>query len=112
MRSGFRACVAKPTQLSVGTSPGSGARKASRKGAKAYFVQDFGANAAQPIEELIKTWRLPMQKIIISNYIMEMLRPHAPADELSYVPNSVDLDHFRSEPRGKQQTPTFGMVYS
>jgi glycosyltransferase involved in cell wall biosynthesis len=82
------------------------------KGAKAYFVQDFGANDAQPMDELAPTWRWPMQKIIISHYIMEMVKQHAGGDDLSYVANSVDLEQFASPPRGKQARPTIGMIYS
>jgi glycosyltransferase involved in cell wall biosynthesis len=31
---------------------------------------------------------------------------------MSYVPNSVDLEQFRSPVRGKQPTPTIGTIYS
>jgi glycosyltransferase involved in cell wall biosynthesis len=83
------------------------------KGAKAYFVQDFGANDAQPMEELARTWRLPLHRIIISQYIREMVKQHADdGREISYVPNAVDLEQFRSPPRGKQPTPAVGTIYS
>jgi glycosyltransferase involved in cell wall biosynthesis len=85
-----------------------------QKGAKAYFVQDFGANAGQPMDQLAATWRLPMHRIVISKYIEDLVRQHCPGDarEMSYVPNSVDLEQFRSPPRGKQPTPTVGTIYS
>ena len=83
------------------------------KGAKAYFVQDFGANAGQPIDKLAATWRLPMHQIVISRYIEDLVREHVPdAPEMSYVPNSVDLEQFASPPRGKQPTPVVGTIYS
>ena len=43
--------------------------KAPAKGAKVYFVQDFGANTGQPMEKLAATWRLPLHRIVISRYI-------------------------------------------
>ena len=84
-----------------------------RKGAKAYFVQDFGANAGQPMDKLAATWRLPMHQIVISRYIENLVREQVPdAPEMSYVPNSVDLAQFASPPRGKQRTPVVGTIYS
>jgi glycosyltransferase involved in cell wall biosynthesis len=83
------------------------------KGAKAYFVQDFGANDAQPLDKLRETWRLPMHKIIISSYIRQMVREACGPDEpLSDVPNSVDTTLFHAPPRGKQPRPTIGTMYS
>jgi glycosyltransferase involved in cell wall biosynthesis len=84
------------------------------KGAKAYFVQDFGANAGQPMEQLAETWRLPMHQIVISHYIRDLVDEHVPGAGagMSYVPNSVDLEQFRSPPRGKQPTPVVGTIYS
>jgi glycosyltransferase involved in cell wall biosynthesis len=84
-----------------------------RKGAKAYFVQDFGANDGQPMDKLAATWRYPMHRIVISKYIEDLVKQHAPGgSEMSYVPNSVDLEQFQSPPRGKQPTPVVGTIYS
>ncbi|MEA2708870.1 MAG: hypothetical protein QOF78_1471 [Phycisphaerales bacterium] len=83
------------------------------KGAKAYFVQDFGANAGQPMDKLAATWRLPMHRIVISRYIEALVKQHAlGGGEMSYVPNSVDLDQFASPPRGKQPSPVVGTIWS
>jgi glycosyltransferase involved in cell wall biosynthesis len=42
-----------------------------------------------------------------------MVRRHSRnSSEMSYVPNSVDLEQFRSPPRGKQPTPVVGTIYS
>ncbi|HYO11368.1 MAG TPA: glycosyltransferase family 4 protein [Tepidisphaeraceae bacterium] len=84
------------------------------KGAKAYFVQDFGANEGQPIDKLAETWRLPMHQIVISHYIRDLVDEQVPGTgaAMSYVPNSVDLEQFRSPPRGKQPTPVVGTIFS
>ncbi len=83
------------------------------KGAKIYFVQDFGANNAQPMDKLAATWNMPMHKIVISSYIRDLVRQHIPTDEpLSLVGNSVDLDLFHSPQRSKQPKPIIGTMYS
>ena len=83
------------------------------KGAKAYFIQDFGANLGQPMDKLVETWKLPMHRIVISQYIADLVKQHIGDDcEMSYVPNSVDLEQFRSPPRGKQREPVVGTIYS
>jgi glycosyltransferase involved in cell wall biosynthesis len=85
----------------------------ARKGAKVYFVQDFGANDAQPMEKLAETWNMPMHKIVISSYIEDLVRRHISADEpLSLVGNGVDLSLFHSPERSKQAQPTVGTMYS
>src|SRR5687768_152893 len=68
------------------------------KGGKAYFVQDFGAHESQPLDKLAATWRMPMHLIVISNFIMEIVKKHAPHAATSFVPNSVDLEQFQSPP--------------
>jgi glycosyltransferase involved in cell wall biosynthesis len=83
------------------------------KGAKAYFVQDFGANVGQPMDKLAATWNLPLHRIVISQYISNLVKQHAPGGgEMSYVPNSVDLEQFRSPVRGKQKSPVVGTIFS
>ncbi len=83
------------------------------KGAKVYYVQDFGANPGQPMDKLAETWWLPMHRIVISHYIWDLVKQHAPGgSEISYVPNSVDLEQFKSPPRGKQKSPVVGTIYS
>jgi len=82
------------------------------KGAKAYFIQDFGAHDSQPMDKLAATWRLPMKRITISRYITDMVRQLAPAGtEISEVGNSVDFDQFNARPRGKNRSPLVGTMY-
>ena len=54
-----------------------------------------------------------MHRIFISRYIEDLVKAHAPGGgEMSYVPNSVDLEQFASPPRGKQPTPVVGTIWS
>jgi glycosyltransferase involved in cell wall biosynthesis len=53
-----------------------------------------------------------MHKIAVSKWLADMARGEFDDDNVSLVPNSVDLTQFQSPPRGKQATPTVGTVYS
>jgi glycosyltransferase involved in cell wall biosynthesis len=85
---------------------------APQKGAKAYFVQDYGAHDGQPVHAIAETWRLPLHKITISKFLLDLIREHCDDPDIDYVPNAVDLEQFRAPPRGKQSRPTVGFLYS
>lgn len=82
------------------------------KGAKAYFVQDYGAHAGQPLEKVVESWHLPLHKITISKWLLRLIEHHSGDSDVTYVPNSVDCAQFRAPPRGKQPHPTVGLMYS
>jgi len=86
------------------------ARLSGCKGAKAYFMQDYGASG-QPLEHVAATWSLPLHLITISRWLAELVRSRCSAP-VSLVPNSVDHDVFTAPPRGKQRRPTVGFVYT
>lgn len=58
------------------------------------------------------TWRLPMHKIIIAQWLVEIARDRFGDTDITLVPNAVDLDQFNAAPRGKQAVPTVGVMYS
>lgn len=83
------------------------------KGAKAYFIQHHevmfpGQNTAR----IAATWRLPMHKITISRWLVDLARDTYGDADVSFVPNSVDLQQFHAPPRGRQPVPTVGTLYS
>src|SRR2546428_6934540 len=82
------------------------------KGAKAYFLQHYEVHANQPVARVDRTWRLPMHKITISHWLADLARDNFGDGEVSLVPNAVDLQQFQSPPRGKQDVPTVGLMYS
>ena len=57
------------------------------------------------------TWRLPMQKIVVSRWLADMARNRFGDPTSIIVPNGIDLDLFYAPPRGKQPRPTVGMLY-
>ena len=82
------------------------------KGAKAYFLQHFEAFDYLPGRRVEATWTLPLHKIVISQWLARLARDRFGDDHLSVCANAVDLTQFHAPPRGKQATPTVGMLYS
>jgi glycosyltransferase involved in cell wall biosynthesis len=88
------------------------ANLSASKGAKAYFVQDYGAHEGQPLDRVAQTWHLPLHKIVISRWLKGLVEKYSNDFDADYVPNAVDLNIFSAPPRGKQPRPTFGFVLS
>ena len=82
------------------------------KGAKAYFIQHHEIHEGQPKDRVEATWRLPMHKITISKWLIELARDRYGDERASLVPNSVDMAQLRARVRGKQTRPTVGLLYS
>ncbi len=81
------------------------------KGAKAYFIQHHEVFDYVPKEKVKATYLLPLHKITISNWLVELAKTHYGDNNVSLVPNSVDTELFYVSPRGKQAIPTIGMLY-
>lgn len=81
-----------------------------QKGAKAYFMQDYGA-PGQELEKIVPTWSLPLHLITIAEWLVTLIHKHCGSIPVSLVPNSVDLELFNAPPRKKQTEPTVGFVY-
>lgn len=61
-----------------------------------YLVQHhetWGGDAA----DVEATWRLPLHKIVISRWLVDLVAKHDDPSRVSYVPNGLDLDSFRIE---------------
>ncbi|HEX4792746.1 MAG TPA: glycosyltransferase family 4 protein [Humisphaera sp.] len=83
-----------------------------RKGAKIYFIQHYEAHEGLPADRVDATWRLPMHKIVIANWLAELSKDRFGDTAYSLVPDAVDMTRFFAPPRGKQAAPTIGMMYS
>jgi glycosyltransferase involved in cell wall biosynthesis len=82
------------------------------KGRKVYFIQHYEAHPGQDATRVDATWRLPMHKIIIAQWLLAIAKDRFSDSDVSYVPNAVDLEQFNAPPRGKQAVPTVGVMYS
>jgi glycosyltransferase involved in cell wall biosynthesis len=83
-----------------------------RKGAKAILLQGYETSAGQWSRAIDAAWRLPLHKILISDWLVALARDRFGDSNVHHVPNSVDLEQFHAPARGKQATPTVGMLYS
>ncbi len=88
------------------------ANMSEAKGAKAYFIQHHEVFEGMPKEKVEATWSLPMHKITISKWLIELAQERYGDNNVSFVPNSVDTEQFYAPPRGKQPIPTVGMLYA
>lgn len=87
-------------------------RLSPAKGAKAIFIQGYEVEEGKPNPKLDMTWHMPMHKIIISNWLVQLAREKFGDSVVSHVPNSVDLDQFHCAPRAKNQVPTVGLLHN
>lgn len=89
------------------------AKLSPRKGAKAYLIQQVESNfPGQPADRVEATWRLRMQKIVVSQWLTEVARDRFGDSTSIIVPNGIDLDLFHAPHRGKQPHPTVGFLYA
>lgn len=90
-------------------------RLPSRKGRHVYFVQHdetvFYPNEAAMRQRVTATLRLPMHRIAVAGWIPQVARERGVPGPFAIVPNGVDTERFRTPARGKQRTPTVGMMY-
>jgi glycosyltransferase involved in cell wall biosynthesis len=87
-------------------------RLSPSKGAKAIFIQNYEVEEGRPNPRLDATWRMPMHKITISKWLVDLARTKFGDDFVSLVPNSVDTDQFHAPPRSKSAVPTVGLLYN
>jgi glycosyltransferase involved in cell wall biosynthesis len=88
------------------------AKLGPRKGAKAYFVQHHEVFPYLPVARSRATYRLPLKKIVISQWLKELMAMDYGDDTCVLIPNSVDTRQFFATKRAKQSVPTIGFLYS
>lgn len=88
------------------------AKMSEAKGAKAYFIQHYELFEGMPEERVKATWSLPLHKITIAQWLVDLAQTRFGDSNISLVPNSVDTKLFYAAPRGKQPIPTVGMLYA
>ncbi|HEX8323972.1 MAG TPA: glycosyltransferase family 4 protein [Tepidisphaeraceae bacterium] len=83
-----------------------------RKGKKAYFVQHDERFVGQPSQRVEATFKLPMHRITIAKWLVDLARGSYGVDQIDLVPNGVDIEHFSAPPRNKQKLATIGLMYA
>jgi len=104
------------------------ANLAPQKGAKVHFIQHYeifdgprhdyfyGSHdkiVDSPLVARVKAvWRLPLYKITISKWLVDLAAREYGIKKTWLIHNSVDTDQFYAPPRGRQGRPTVGLLYS
>jgi glycosyltransferase involved in cell wall biosynthesis len=83
-----------------------------RKGAKAFLLQGYETSPGSEDPRIDAAWRLPLEKIVISKWMVNLARERFGNSNVYLVLNSVDTSQFYAPARGKQAVPTVGMLYS
>lgn len=83
-----------------------------RKGAKVYFIQHHETHDYFPKAAVSATYLMPMHKIVVAPWLVDVMTTRYQDKNVSLVANSVDTELFHAPPRGKRPLPTFGMIYS
>ncbi|MEM6749782.1 MAG: glycosyltransferase family 4 protein [Planctomycetota bacterium] len=81
------------------------------KGAPVYLVQhDERVISPGQEERVAATYRLPIAKVAVADWLGQMLRDEFGDAEAEVVPNAVDAERFQAPPRGKAAAPTVGLM--
>jgi glycosyltransferase involved in cell wall biosynthesis len=83
-----------------------------RKGAKVHFLQHHEVHQARTRHLSAGSHYLPLHKIAISRWLVDILRDQYGVTDVDLVPNSVDTAQFHAPPRGRAVRPTVGFFYS
>jgi glycosyltransferase involved in cell wall biosynthesis len=84
----------------------------AEKGAKAQFIQGYEASEGEDTRELDASWRLPLRKIVISQWLKDLAETRFGDPGALVVPNGIDIAQFHADPRRKQAVPRVGLLYS
>ncbi len=83
----------------------------ARKGIHAYFIRHYETFGGDPAR-VDATYRAPSLKLCIATWLQRLMAEKFNDPTARLVPNGVDRSQFDAPPRGKQPTPTVGVVYS
>jgi glycosyltransferase involved in cell wall biosynthesis len=82
------------------------------KGAKIYFIQGHEVFDFVPEDRCRATYRLPLHKIVIAQWLANIMRDEYGDHDVDLVSNSVNHQQFFALPRAKQSRPTLGFLYN
>jgi glycosyltransferase involved in cell wall biosynthesis len=81
-----------------------------RKGYKFYLIQSYESWSG-PDDEVRASWLLPLHKVVISRWLMNMAHAYREEDRTDYIPIGLDFSKFRiTAPIDRRNTPRVGML--
>ncbi|MFZ5485552.1 MAG: glycosyltransferase family 4 protein [Pseudomonadota bacterium] len=81
------------------------------RGAKVYFIQHHEVFDFVPRARCEATYRLPFHKVVIAQWLAEVMASQYGDTQVDVVSNGVDHAQFYAPVRGKQRQPTVGTLY-
>ncbi|MFL6775022.1 MAG: glycosyltransferase family 4 protein [Sphingomicrobium sp.] len=82
-----------------------------RKGAKVHFIQGYDDPPDFVADRVEKVWRLPLFKIAVSQWLVDLGRERFEIEHIALVPNSIDHHLFKPKLRPKGNPPTIGFLF-
>jgi glycosyltransferase involved in cell wall biosynthesis len=82
------------------------------KGRKFYLLQGYETFDYLPDNAVIASFRLPLKKVAVSDYVRTSVNAHCPDDMIDLVPNAVDLVQFNGPTRPKNKVLTVGFLFN
>jgi len=82
------------------------------KGIPVHFVQGHETYPYMPIDRVKATYRLPMHKIVVSQWLLDVMQTQYGASNVTCIPNPVDTDTFTYRARQRGSPPKIGTVFS
>lgn len=82
------------------------------KGVKAILLQGYEVSPGRSDPAMDEAWKLPLRKILISKWLVDLAQDRFGDHDVFHVPNSVDTSQFYASPRNKQPIPTVGFLYA
>lgn len=80
------------------------------KGSKVYLVQHHEVFPGLPVERVRATYRLPMKKVVVAEWLRDVMREEYGDGNVDLVSNAVDPAKFFAPPRTRQTIPTLGFM--
>ncbi|HVS72856.1 MAG TPA: glycosyltransferase family 4 protein [Phycisphaerae bacterium] len=81
------------------------------KGKKVHFMQDYETWAGH-VGRVDATCRLPIPKIVIAQWVADLLQTKFHQAPIARIPNAVDTTLFNAPQRSKNPTPAIGFTYT
>lgn len=82
------------------------------KGKKVYFIQGYEVHPWLPVDRVKETLKSPFKKIVVAQWLADILVNDFQQKDVSVVHNAVDHQLFHAPEREKNTDVTFGMIYS
>jgi glycosyltransferase involved in cell wall biosynthesis len=87
-------------------------KMSTRAGKKIYFVQHHEIQEYLSPMRTRATYRMPMHKIVVAQWLADVMRNEYDDHDVDVVRNAVDHRQFFASERSKQIRPTVGLMYS